>query len=107
MTRWAILIAPPGPTPHPYHNQQATALVQAESTGGFCGSYVFNRRNLTFLAFWGGRIEVDFMTGRAILIAPPGRTPHPHHNQQATVLARVELTGGLCGIYILIGYLIN
>ena len=30
-------------------------------------------------------------------MAPPGCTPHPHHNQQTTALARVELTGGLCG----------
>ena len=95
-----ISIAPTGRSPHIYHNQQATTLVQAESTRGLCGSYVFNRGNWTFLAFWGFRIEVDYATGGAILIAPPGRAPHIYHNQQVTALVRVESTGGLCGSYV-------
>ena len=56
--------------------------------------------NLTFLAFWGGWIEVDFATGRAILIAPPGRTPQLYHNQQATALVEAESDKGLCGSYV-------
>ena len=56
--------------------------------------------NLTFLAFWGGWIEVDFATVGAISIAPPGRSPHIYHNQQATTLVRAESTRGLCGSYV-------
>ena len=57
-TGQAILMAPPGHTPHPHHNQQATALLQAKLTGGLHGGYVFNKGKLYFLAFWGGRIDV-------------------------------------------------
>ena len=96
----AISIAPPSRSPHIYHNQQATALVRAELTGGLCSRYVFNRGKWTFLAFGGFRIEVDYATGGAILIAPPGRAPHIYHNQQATTLVRAESTRGLCGSYV-------
>ena len=53
-TGQAILIVPPIHTPQPCHNQQATALVRAELTGGLCGSYVFNRGKLAFFGILGG-----------------------------------------------------
>ena len=59
-TGQAILMAPPGHTPHPHHNQQATALLQAKLTGGLHGGYIFNEGKLYFLAFGGGRIDVAF-----------------------------------------------
>ena len=39
-------MAPPGSKPDPHHNQQATALEQAELTGGLRGSGKFD-----FMAF--------------------------------------------------------
>ena len=54
MTGQSILMAPPGRTPHPHHNQQVTVLVLAELTGGLFGGYVFNRGKLDFFGVLGG-----------------------------------------------------
>ena len=40
------------------------------------------------------------MTGRAILMAPPGQAPHPHDNKQVTALERSKTTGGWRGGYV-------
>ena len=40
------------------------------------------------------------MTGRAILMAPPGQAPHPHDNKRVTALERSKTTGGWRGGYV-------
>jgi hypothetical protein len=59
-TERATSMAPPGRAPHPHHNQQANALAGAETAGGSCGGYLFNRGKLSFFAFGGVMIEVAF-----------------------------------------------
>ena len=57
--RWNTTV-PPGCAFQLHHNQRATALARAESTGRSRGGFVFRRVKLDFLAFWGGRKEVAF-----------------------------------------------